>query len=753
MTTVCTKFVPHIGEFSLRPLQLSSDIAKVHEWVRIEYSKFWGLVGQSLEEVENVYREIVKHSYVCLGSFNGEPAFITEFYRPTEMLLARCYDALPSDRGVHLLVGPQTKLVPDYSWHIFTMLMDLMLDDQDVQRIVAEPDESNWNIHRFLERGGFECQKLVNLPDDPAQGIGAKTARLYFCSRAQYAAALERKGGGGSPPLTISPREAKKLFNVAPREPSPVKLSPIHAIHAESSPAPSFPLAGANDGLASIAGGLTHISRGVSAARKLRGPLPVGTPNEVFSKVAKALGPASLRERGIGTDAALQQIASILLDHGIHLAHPHAAAHLQPPPLAVAVATDVLVSAENGSLDTYDSGPAGIAIEQWVTRSLAKLAGFEDHAGGVFTPGGSLSNLQALLLARDAMAHKLGVDVRKHGVAGLPRPIVLCSEHAHFSVHRACATLGLGEGTVVEVPVDSKHRMRAEAVLSILHSLGSSVTPVAIFATAGTTDFGSIDPLRALANIARHFGAWFHVDAAYGFGALYSERLAEKLKGIELADSITVDLHKMGWQPAAASVLLVRDANLFQPLERSVDYLNPPDDTRAGYDGLLGRSLQTTRRADAAKVAATFLAYGRQGLGAMVDACHDLAHYAEQRIAEREDLELVAPASLTTVLFRYRGSSPSSVLDDLNSELRRTLLASGTALIGRTTVRIQGRGATSSTCLKFTLLNPNSTPDDIDRLIDAVVMCGRAREAIFNARTSVTNMRPREIVLEEAVGQ
>ncbi|WP_394842240.1 GNAT family N-acetyltransferase [Pendulispora brunnea] len=740
MTTVCTKFVPHIGEFSLRPLQLSSDIAKVHEWVRIEYSKFWGLVGQSIEEVENVYREIVKHSYVCLGLFNGEPAFITEFYRPTEMLLGRYYDALPSDRGVHLLVGPQAKFVPDYSWHIFTMLMDLMLDDKDVQRIVAEPDVSNWNIHRFLERGGFECQKLVNLPDDPAQGIGAKTARLYFCSRAQYAAALERKGG--SVPLTISPHEAKKLFNVGPRE--PVKLSLIQT----ASPAPSFPLAGANDGLAGIAGGLTHISRGVSAARDLRGPLPVGTPNEVFSKVAKALGPAFLRERGIGTDAALQQIASILLEHGIHLAHPHAAAHLQPPPLAVAVAADVLVSAENGSLDTYDSGPAGIAIEQWVIRSLAKLAGFEDHAGGVFTPGGSLSNLQALLLARDAMAHRLGVDVRKHGVAGLPRPIVLCSEHAHFSVHRACATLGLGEGTVVEVPVDSKHRMRPEALLSILHALGSSVTPVAIFATAGTTDFGSIDPLRALSNIARHFGAWFHVDAAYGFGALYSERLAEKLKGIELADSITVDLHKMGWQPAAASVLLVRDAKLFQPLERSVDYLNPPDDTRAGYDGLLGRSLQTTRRADAAKVAATFLAFGRQGLGAMVDACHDLARYAEKRIAEREDLELVAPATLTTVLFRYRGSSPNSMLDDLNAELRRSLLASGTALIGRTTVRIQGRGA--STCLKFTLLNPNSTPDDIDRLIEAVVVCGRAREALLDARSV---MPPREMVLEEAVGQ
>src|SRR5205085_6975788 len=134
--------------------------------------------------------------------------------------------------------------------------------------------------------------------------------------------------------------------------------------------------------------------------------------------------------------------------------------------------------------------------------------------------------------------------------------------------------------------------------------------PIAIVATAGTTDFGSVDPLEAIAAIAEQHGVWLHVDAAYGFGALFSDQLAGKLRGIERARSITLDLHKIGWQPAAASVLLLADTKSFNALEREVAYLNPSDDAAAGLDGLLGRSLQTTRRPDAVKIVTTLLAYG-----------------------------------------------------------------------------------------------------------------------------------------------
>lgn len=489
---------------------------------------------------------------------------------------------------------------------------------------------------------------------------------------------------------------------------------------------PPSVLAGSREGLAEVSATFGAAIASARSARRPGGPLPQGRPADVLAAATRALGPPGLPEDGVGADLAVSRLAAMLVEHGLDLSHPMAAAHLQPPPLAVAVAADTLASASNASLDTYDSGPSAIAVERWLINGLAKLARLGEHADGVLTPGGSMSNLLGLLLARDAAAHHRGVDARRDGVAALPGPVVFCSELAHFSVHRACAALGLGEDAVRPLPVDARRRLRADVLDAELRALGDACTPVAVIATAGTTDFGTIDPLPSLAEVCAEHGTWLHVDAAYGFGALFSDRLAPLLAGIELADSITLDLHKVGWQPAAASVLLVSDLGAFRALDRTVAYLNPADDAGAGYDGLLGRSLQTTRRPDAVKVAATLLAYGRRGLGEMVDICHDLAVHAQHRIAAEPELELLSTAELTTVVFRYRvDGADARRLDRLNGALRRRLLESGTALIGRTSVRTLGPDAHETVCLKFTLLNPTATPADIDDLVDAVLRAGR----------------------------
>ncbi|MFF3314670.1 pyridoxal phosphate-dependent decarboxylase family protein [Streptomyces sp. NPDC003035] len=507
-------------------------------------------------------------------------------------------------------------------------------------------------------------------------------------------------------------------------------MTPLTRTRPPRSEFPRSLLAGSQDGLAEALATLADAVDAASTARRPDGPLPAGTPAEVLAAAARALGPAELPAEGLGAKAALELLATVLVEHGIDLSHPRAAAHLQPPALAVAVAADTLASAGNASLDTYDSGPSAIAVERWLIGALISLAGLGERADGVLTPGGSLSNLMGLLLARDAAAHRRGIDAREHGVAALPGPVVFCSELAHFSTHRACAALGLGEAAVHVVPADGRRRMRPEALAAALDSLGPDRTPVAVVATAGTTDFGSIDPLPQIAEIAAGHGMWMHVDAAYGFGALFSERLAGRLAGLELADSITLDLHKIGWQPAAASVLLVSDTTAFTALDREVAYLNPTDDSEAGYDGLLGRSLQTTRRPDAVKAAATFLTYGRTGMGRMVDACHDLARHAERRILAEPELELVSPAELTTVVFRFRGVDPARS-DALNGALRRRLLESGDALIGRTEAATEGPGSPKRVCLKFTLLNPTTTADDIDGLVDAVLDAGRTCERLI----------------------
>jgi L-2,4-diaminobutyrate decarboxylase len=460
------------------------------------------------------------------------------------------------------------------------------------------------------------------------------------------------------------------------------------------------------------------------------GPFPMGAPAQSLARARAALGTSEPRAAGMGVESALELLANLLLREGLDLSHPAVAAHLQPPALTVAVAADALASISNASVDTFDSGPSAIAIERWVMEVLCKLAGLGGTADGVLTPGGSLSNLLGLLLARDGAALKRGFDARKQGVAGFRNPVVFCSEIAHFSVHRACAALGLGEDAVYPVPCDARQRMDVNALARALAELGQERTPLAIVATAGSTDFGSVDPLREISALARKHDVWLHVDAAYGFGALLSQHLRTKLDGIELADSITGDLHKVGFQPAAASVLLVADAKTFGALDRQVAYLNPADDIDAGYDGLLGRSLQTTRRPDAVKIAATLLAHGTKALGEMVDVCHELACHAERRIRREARLELVAPAEMTTVVFRYRDTREDSdviAIDDateageeIHGAIRRLLLERGEAVIGRTCMRVDAAG-TQITCLKFTLLNPTATPADIDALIDAVL--------------------------------
>jgi L-2,4-diaminobutyrate decarboxylase len=458
-----------------------------------------------------------------------------------------------------------------------------------------------------------------------------------------------------------------------------------------------------------------------------RGPLPAGTPAAVLRRATELLGAARVPSTGVGESAALDLIASVLDEGGIDLSHPHAAAHLQPPVLQVAVDADALASASNASMDTYDSGPATLAIEQWVVRALARMAGFGPSADGVLTPGGSISNLLAVLIARDHAAATVGIDVRRNGLYRLEKPVVFCSELAHFSVQRACAALGLGEDAAIMIPADGDFRMRPDILSDELAKPGR--TPIAVIATAGTTDYGSIDPIAEVAALAREHGAWVHVDAAYGFGALFSDRLAPLLAELPRADSVTLDLHKIGWQPAATSMLLVADRDKFASFGRSVDYLNPADDIDSGLDGLLGRSLQTTRRPDAVKVATTLTAYGRAGLGTMLDTCHQLAHAAADRVVADSNLELLAPVTLTTVVFRVAGRGLAATeltggrLDDVQGEVRRRLLTSGRVLIGRTRIPARG-GRPAMVALKLTLLNPNATATDIDELLDQVVATG-----------------------------
>jgi L-2,4-diaminobutyrate decarboxylase len=453
-----------------------------------------------------------------------------------------------------------------------------------------------------------------------------------------------------------------------------------------------------------------------SDAAERGGPLPLADPSSVRDRVRVALAAEPLPERGVGSESALRALCTLAGWGAADAGHTYCAGHLHTPPLAVAVAADTVAAAMNQSLDSWDQAPAMTGLETEVVAALGALAyGPAAATSGVMTTGGTESNLMGLLLARAVCCReRWGVDVMRAGLPPQTRALgVYCSEAAHFSAQRMAGVLGLGEECVVSVPVDAEHRMRPDELARLLGAEPDGV-PMAVVATAGTTDAGAVDPIPALAALAREHGAWLHVDAAYGGGALFSDRLRSLLDGLDEADSVALDLHKLGWQPTAAGVFLARGAQALAPLARQVAYLNTPDDEEAGYTSLLGHSLRTTRRPDVLKIAVTLRALGRRGLGDLVERCHDLARHGAEHVDASPALQRALPVTLTSVVFRYATRERT---DEVNAAIRRDLLATGRAVVGR--CEIDGQ-----VWLKLTLLNPQATTADVESLLDLVARTG-----------------------------
>jgi L-2,4-diaminobutyrate decarboxylase len=245
--------------------------------------------------------------------------------------------------------------------------------------------------------------------------------------------------------------------------------------------------------------------------------------------------------------------------------------------------------------------------------------------------------------------------------------------------------------------------------------------PLAVVATAGTTDFGSIDPLAEIARRARTAGAWMHVDAAYGGALLFSPRHGHKLHGIERADSITLDFHKLCWQPISCGAFLVRDAARFDVLRLHADYLNPESHEELGIPDLVTRSVLTTRRFDALKLWFSFQVLGARKLATLIDRTLELASAAAGMIRREPRLELLHEPELGCVVFRYRPERATADADALNDRLRRNLFDGGRAVVGHT--RVGGKSY-----LKLTFLNPCVEPDQVAELIRLLVAQGESLE-------------------------
>ncbi|MGC2477882.1 MAG: aspartate aminotransferase family protein [Candidatus Sulfotelmatobacter sp.] len=463
----------------------------------------------------------------------------------------------------------------------------------------------------------------------------------------------------------------------------------------------------------------------VEAAQIVCQSLPsAASPGGTAAELAKLIPSDFLPQTGLSSEEISETLRTVVTN-SVNVSHPRTAAHLHCPPLLAALAAEVVISALNQSMDSFDQAPIATIVEQKLIRWLCGEAGFPATADGTFTTGGSQSNYMGLLLVRDAFLKKRwNWSAQK---SGLPpeadRLRILCSEVAHFTVEKSASQLGLGTDSVIRVDVDEHFRMKPAALRSALQGLdGEGLLPMAVVATAGTTDFGSIDPLSEIATIARETNTWLHVDAAYGGALLFSSMHRNKLAAIETADSVTIDFHKLFWQPIPCSAFLLRDAVHFDVIKFYADYLNPESHEDEGVPDLVTTSLLTSRRFDSLKLWISFQWLGREKLGKMIDRTIALAAHTAQLIRNTPQLELMAEPQLSTVIFRYVPSAANVDADLLNNRIRRQLFDLGQAVIGHTRVR-------NRQCLKFTCMNPAVSDVEMEDLLKTILELGRQFEA------------------------
>ncbi|MFJ6566021.1 lysine decarboxylase DesA [Streptomyces sp. NPDC091292] len=407
----------------------------------------------------------------------------------------------------------------------------------------------------------------------------------------------------------------------------------------------------------------------------------------------------------LDTTAALDELEEVYLRDAVYFHHPRYLAHLNCPVVIPAVLGEAVLSAVNSSLDTWDQSAGGTLIERKLVDWTTERIGLGPVADGVFTSGGTQSNLQALLLAREEAK-----------VDSLAKLRIFASDASHFSVKKSAKLLGLNPDAVVSIPCDHDKRMQTLALArELARCARDGLVPMAVVATAGTTDFGSIDPLPEIAELCAQYGTWLHVDAAYGCGLLVSRKNRHLLDGIERADSVTVDYHKSFFQPVSSSALLVRDASTLRHATYHAEYLNPRRMVQERIPNQVDKSLQTTRRFDALKLWMTLRVMGADGIGELFDEVCDLAADGWKLLAADPRYDVVVEPTLSTLVFRYIPAAVTDPadIDRANLYARKALFASGDAVVAGTKV-----GARHF--LKFTLLNPGTTTADIAAVLDLI---------------------------------
>ena len=346
-----------------------------------------------------------------------------------------------------------------------------------------------------------------------------------------------------------------------------------------------------------------------------------------------------------------------------------------------------------------------------------------ENGDGIFAPGGSISNLMAVLAAR----HKHFPHAKREGLRGSDKPAMFMSAASHYSMHRSASVAGFGIDNAIEVETDGQGRMipaRLEEAIEAAKARGR--TPFFVGATAGTTVPGTFDPIDAIADITSKHGIWLHIDGSYGGSVLFSKRHRSLMAGVERADSVAWNPHKMMGVPLACSALLMREKGWLRATNAmNADYLFH-DDGSARWN-LGDMSLQCGRRVDALKLWLSWQATGDEGYEQRIDHLFDLAQQLKERVLARPGFRLVREPQSTNVCFRYlperdrslTGKAAKEREHDATLTIREKHAQRGRFLVNYATLD-------DAATFRLVLSNPATTIEDLEVLLDDIATTGDA---------------------------
>jgi len=406
-------------------------------------------------------------------------------------------------------------------------------------------------------------------------------------------------------------------------------------------------------------------------------------------------------ERGEDPQHVLEQAVERVLANIMHVDHPRFFAFVPGPSNFVGAMADALAAGFNVFAGSWFSGAGAAQLELVVLDWIRQLLGLPESAGGLLVSGGSLANLTGLATARRAVLEDK-----------LESAVVYFSDQTHSAVLKALRLLGFAPEQMRCLPCDAGFRLPLEQLCAAIRTdRAAGWRPFCIVANAGTTNTGAVDPLEELAALARREGLWLHVDGAYGAPAVLTEQGRALLAGIERADSLALDPHKWLFQPFEAGCVLVREAKLLKQTFRILPEYLQDVHRMQGAVNFCDYGIQLTRGFRALKLWMSLKVFGLAAFREAVARGLRLAELAEQRLRASGCWEVVSPAQLAIVCFRYRDSARTeSELDRLHLDLVERVLEDGYAVL--TSTRLRGQ-----VVLRMCTINPRTSEAEIEETV------------------------------------